>query len=466
MKHLTYGRANDLTTGAGVDSHNNQIERLVNDMNDNFEELLGKLGQAPSVAKPAQSQPFIPPPSSTQVDNPFTQQYDQNGVVILRDTREVNIMAPLVARRTGVHKVDITLSQQFSENAVYIPAMFGGWTCLNEVMPIPLWGSSLHKIRVEFRFSYLNSTRGIVFRVSPNPNNIDAADFVIESSSNGSATDTTVWCLKMKGLNEVTVPAPVKNAIHQFIAEFDGTNVGVGTAQWKIWIDGSLQTATNLSANNVGTVPQAFRLTWESNYSNPTFGTSATGSAPPLIFDGVISECRVFTDITGVYSTEPAYSACVGDWRTSDMVQATYTDTGVITMHQSSSGQPLSGSANIYICTGNSIPLLYPSVAPNLSGLVPITIPVGGLAHGFPGTLSIQTTAISQPIPTYNVYYAVITPNVARIKNKAFPDEDRYDLFHIPVSNSNPLGYPPFSWSPIHTLRGISAPEPFIGANQ
>jgi len=459
--HITYKETRDLATSAGMADHNDQVKKIISTVNGMIDQINAQGAAIASAAIPTIS------PSASTVEKPsafkqFMQKWLWNNTVVNNDVREVNVNSPLVLQRMGANRVDLSLGGVIP-NATFLPASLGGWTSLNEVMPIDLWVAGLKKIRVEARFSYNNSARGIFFRVSPNPTNVDGSDFVIEANSNGTALDTTKWCLKMLGVNEVTFPAPSKTAIHQIVVEFDGTLATFGKTQWNVWIDGVLQTLTNVMNNNAGNIPHAMRLTWGSNYSDPTFGTSASGAFPPLIFDGVIAERRVFTNITGSYDTPPSYSNLMGWWDTNHITNATYIDIGTCAMSQSSSGQPLVGSSNIYLATGNSVVLLDPDVAPNLSGLIPIT---NILTHGFPGSLALHTTPISQPIPHYNVVYAVITPNVARMKNLAFPDEDRYDLFHIPVANANPLVYPATPLAPIHTLRGLASPEQFIGASQ
>lgn len=408
---------------------------------------------------------------TTIAATPKAQRWFAGDLLLDPDVTDVHVLPTLWAQRRapGV----IAFGNRVLSRANFVPASSGGWTTLNEVMPIPLWASGLQKLRLELRFNYIKGSRSTVCRISPNPTNIDGSDFMLEACSNGTTTDQTTWCLKRGAVgsgNVVKFQAPPAGIPVVLVIEFDGTNAGTGKAQWLVGMDvgaGMTPVAlTNVTANNVGVIPQAFRFTWGSNYGDPTFGTGSTGSFPALPFSGVIAERRCFIGTSGSIFKEPPYTTCVGDWRVQNMVQATYVDISTIQMTQSHSGQPLGGRGYIYACTGNSIVGLYPCVAPNLGGLVEITIPIGGLAHGFPGTLNIQTTPISQPVPTWNVQVTVTTPNVARIKNLAFPNDDRYDLFNIPFGNSNPLFYPPPITSPVHNLLGVTNPEFFIGPLQ
>jgi hypothetical protein len=333
----------------------------------------------------------------------------------------------------------------------FIPAMFGGWTSLNEIQSVPLWGNAVHQFRLEAVFVYANFTRGTFFRVSANPTNL-TSDFIIEANSNGTSQDLTKWCLKMGTVNQVTFPAPSAGTAHMLIIEFDGTNAGTGAAQWLVSVDGNLQTLTNVSNNNAGLVTQAFRITFGSDYSDPT----SLGSFPPMTFDGVIGVRRGFIATTGDLTIEPLYNTMVFWYDPRAVIGSEFVENGFCQLTQSGSTGPLSGNTTCYMFSSNSTILYNPQAIQIVGGTGFVTV---ATTNGFPGTLTFGTSPIGGPLSSLRVNFIVTTPNVARMVNLAFPDEQRYYLFHIPFGNLSPLPSTPFAW--VRTLDGSTAPELF-----
>ncbi|MDE2019135.1 MAG: hypothetical protein KGJ13_02180 [Patescibacteria group bacterium] len=461
--HFTWKEVRDGHTPRGATDMNDQIKKLVGQLNDKFD----KLEQPASVQAATPTPAPIVTNNTTIKENPFKQAWYKFRALLNNDVRQVYVDSPLTLTPLGEYGVELGISVSQNKSS-FLPATFGGWTCLNEVMPVPLWGNAETKFRLEMRFAYAGGSRSIVFRFSPNPNNTDGSDFVIEANSDGTSTNAALWCLKCTNVNEVTMPAPPINTLCCLYVEFDATNPGTGKAQWLVGLDtgnGAVaQTLTNVNNGGVATIPQAMRLTFGANYSTPSFGTSTQGVFPPLPFDGVICERRGFIDTTGSFTTEPSYTKTRFWYDPAHTRGSTFVESVPCTLSQGSSGQKLIGSCYTYILTGNSGVYIYPDTVQNLSGLTQIGyVPT----YGFPGTLLISSVQpISMPLPHYNVTALVVTPNLAILKNLAYPEEDRYALFNIPAGNANPLVYPQPTESQMHTLKGITTVEQFIGANQ
>ena len=424
-----------------VDSHDydDQIKKLANQIS---------LAQAPATPVP-QTQPIVP--ATPAPAPPYKQVWKQDGTVISDDVRTVIVHAPnLTLTRYGANTVFL----QDIDTGEVVYGTYGTWTCLNETLPVPMWGNTQPVFHVEAEFIYANATKGTLLRIGANPNNT-VADFIIIANYDGTVQTTAKWYLNC-GSNAVTMPAPAGNTKTKIKVEFDGSNPGTGIAQWLVGVATNgggfvQQTLTVVNNNNQSIVPQAMRMTWGGDYIVPT--TFANTDVNP--FDGVIGFRRGYTTITHSLITEPPYTSQVFLYDPQVGVRcADYIEGGTVTLTQAMSGNPQTATITPYMLTTNSyITATFAAIPTGLADLGCIS-----RTPGFPGSFSITTNPQGGVVANLNCDYAVHTPNVVWLENLC-SDEKRYHLYRAPLGSG---ALPAVVKTFFRSFGGMTTPEPFI----
>lgn len=432
---------------AELPPHGNDLIKKLADAINNAHDRLDAL----NVAQPSPVTPSAPvqvtaekPPEAS----PFKQRWFFINTLTNDDVRDVYVDRDLRLIRFGQHGVRISDVDQSP-----VPAVFG--TCVaHNYAPLSSNGTlpTFNALRIEIQLNGHGVVRGTVFTFGTTTAKADR--FTLEAYSDDTVFDAAKWCLNIQNQNIAYFPSPSLDVPHIIILEFDGTsNIPTGKNQWKGSVDGVPIMFTNAPGgnNNVTTLNDALILSMGGMYADPVTGT------PTLPFPGVISELRVGRALTGNVTEPPAYNQYTWNlWVDAyHFVNSEYVENGRANLTQTHIGPALSPSS-----TGVITPWLF-RLTSSVTALPQaaqigesLSCPLIGRVYGFPPAGGFTINGANTGLGA-TVDWIVATPNVWRLLNLAYPDEQKWSLFHCPFPADTTIATVP----PVRTLGNVVRPE-------